>query len=304
MIEKNAESKSRSNRFNKRKIILISSAVLLVVLAELFFDIFEISMGQLLRLSNPIRPKTGRLWEEHLKEQVGLNELDSLSLPENQESGYDKPLQNLQDLEALLSIRHSMSMTRDEFNDFYKSIPKNQSKQIVDPLDLFAMNRNSEWHKTQLSLSGDQLVFYFLDGYEKPIRESHVSLRREEEREREVTSSELSKLGKFQGRLVPASIFYQAFNQLPRGYQLQIVNDPYKLVQWEKTLERVGLSPFVEEDGVEIVFENKVESRSTVQFMYASEMAIEYLIREINAIEDAPKLQTPIRRDSYVEEEN
>ncbi|MBN1480926.1 hypothetical protein EH223_00465 [candidate division KSB1 bacterium] len=299
----NKEKPNSRNRFGSRKIILFSTAIVILIFAELVFDIFEISMGYLLRLSNPIRPKTGRLWEEDHKEQVGLNELDSLSVQDAQDILNDQPLQNLQDLEALLSIRHSMSMSRDEFNEFYKIIPKSQSKQIVDPLDLFAMNRNSEWQKTQLSLAGDQLVFYFLDGYEKPIRESHVYLRQDEEIEHKVSFSELAQLEKFRGRLVPASVFYQAFNQLPRGYQLQIVNDPYKLVQWEKSLETVGLSLFVEDNGVEIVFENKVDSRSTLQFMYASEIAVGYLIREINAIEDAPKLQTPIRRDSHVEED-
>ena len=282
-------------------LLFVGLVVILLVAAELFFDIFEIAMGRLLLFSNPIRPQTGRLWEEDLKEQLGLDELDSVKVDRADESIHQS-INSLDDLEAVLSIRQSMSMTRVEFNEFYKKIPQNLSRQILDPLDLFTMNRNSEWHKTQLSLSGAQLVFHFLDGYEKPIRESHMALRSPEE-ERIVSFSELEQMEKYRGRVVPATIFYQAFDQLPRAYQLQIVNDPYKLVQWENILQRVGLSLYVEKNGVEIMFEISEESRTKLQSMYASEMAIEYLIREINAIEDAPKLQTPYRRDFDAEKD-
>ncbi|MBN1559235.1 hypothetical protein JW998_03250 [candidate division KSB1 bacterium] len=286
----------------RSKIIFVGIAFLFLIVAELLFDLVEIGMGQLLLLSNPLRPQTGRLWEEDRKEQLGLDELDSAQVvtsPENVEHA----INNLEDLEAVLSIRHSMSMTREEFNDFYKTVPQNMARRIVDPLDLFAMNRTMEWQKTQLSLSGNQLVFHFLDGYEKPIRESHLTL--ESAAESETTAlPEVEQREKYRGRMVPASIFFRAFDQLPRAYQLQIVNDPYRLVQWQNSLLRVGISLWLEDDGVEIVFEVNGDSRTKMHSMYASEMAVEYLIREINAIEDAPKLQIPYRRDDDAEKDH
>ncbi len=273
-----------------------------MLVAELLFDIFEIAVGRVLWLTNPIRPQTGRLWEEDRKEQVGLSELDSAVAQDSQAEMTNQAIQNLTDLEALLSIRRSLSMNREQFNDFYKIIPQHQSRKILDPLDLFTLKRGSDWHKTQISLSGSQLVFYFLDGYEKPIRESHVSLRQEEGFQT-VSLSELEQNEKFRGRLVPADIFFQAFDRLPRSYQLQIVNDPYKLVQWESSLQRVGVSLFVEPSGIELVFEIQPEDRFRTQSMYASEMAVGYLIREINALDGAPRLQAPMRRDRDAEKE-
>ena len=304
MTETNNESETLLGRFKSPKALITISVIVLLMVAEIFFDIFEIGIGRLFWLTNPIRPQTGRLWEEDHKEQLGLDELDSAIVHEESEPlRVNQELENLQDLEALLSIRQSMSMNREDFNDFYKMLPKNQSRQILDPLDLFALNRGAEWHKTQLSLSGDQLLFYFLDGYEKPIQEAHVSLRSEEELEATVSFSELEQLDKFRGRFVSADAFYQAFDRLPRAYQLQIVNDPYKLVQWEESLQRVGLSSYLEANGVEIVFEIKEESRSRYQSMYASEMAIAYLIRELNAVEGAPKLQPPFARETHAEKD-
>lgn len=296
------DNAEKLSRIKSPKWVVIGAVFILLFIAEIFFDIFEISIGRIFLWTNAIRPQTGRLWEEDHKEQIGLEELDSATQQETLQENSNQPVQNLDDLEALLSIRRSMSMNRDEFNEFYKSIPQNQSRKIVDPLDLFALNRTSDWHKTQLSLSGNQLVFYFLDGYEKPIRESHVSLY-EEDGQHTVALSELEQDEKFRGRLVPADVFYQAFNQLPRAYQLQIVNDPYKLVQWGNTLQRVGLSLYVEPNGVEIVFEIQDDDRTRTQSMYASEMAVGYLIREINTIDGAPRLQTPIRREDHAEED-
>ena len=38
--------------------------LLFVVVFEIAFDLFEITIGRLLLLTNPVRPKTGRLWDE------------------------------------------------------------------------------------------------------------------------------------------------------------------------------------------------------------------------------------------------
>ena len=299
-------SNSRDN--NKKiktysKIIIIGLILVLLIAAELLFDIFEIGAGRLLLFSNAIRPRTGRLWEEDRKEQIGLKELDSLQVAEVKPEDIEPSINSLDDLEAVLSIRQSMSMTREEFDEFYKKIPQNISRQILDPLDLFAMNRSSEWHKTQLSLSGNQLVFHFLDGYEKPILESHLALGTTEENA-SVSLSELEQIEKFRGRLLPASLFYRAFDLLPRSYQLQIVNDPYKLVQWGNSLVRVGISLYVEDEGVEIVFEVDADSKPKLYSMYASEMAVGYLIRELNGFEDAPTLQNPYRREDDAEKDH
>jgi hypothetical protein len=207
-----------------------------------------------------------------------------------------KPVRSVEELEAILSMRNSLSMTKEDFTEFYRSIPIKQAKEILDPLDLLELDRTSEWQKTQLSLSGNQLVIYFLDGYENPLRETHVYLD-EREKEEKFTSTTLDQLPKFRGRIIPAQLFFQAFDKLPRTYRLQIVNDPYKLVQWGSSLQRVGLSHYVEDAGVELLFEISTDVRKKLESMYASEIAIEYLIQEINNIQKSRTLQMPMRKD-------
>lgn len=281
----------------KRRLGLWLSIALVVVLlvGEIFFHIFEIAIGQLFLLTNPIRPKTGRLWVEDQKEQLGQDELSSIRESEEERVAVDQQIHNFEELEAILSTRSSLSMTRDEFKEFYRGLPVSEAKQLLDPLYLIELDRNPEWQRSQLSLSGDQVVLYFLDGYEKPILETHVNLRYPETEERFTSLSELDQMQAFRGRIIPASLFYNAFDQLPRTYRVQIVNDPYKLVQWGASLQRVGISLFVEPEGVELIFEVKENQRTRLQRMYASEIAVGYLIKEINGVENSPKLQMPIQ---------
>jgi len=293
-LEKDKNSLTNKNKLLRFGIIL--SILLLLFAAELVFDIFEIAMGKILLFTNPIRPQTGRLWVEDHKEQKGIEELNANVEPQ-QSRTVNQPVQSLDDLQAILSMRNSLNMDKDTFKEFYRSIPVRQAKEIMDPLDLIELDRNDEWQTIQISLSGNQLVFYFLDGYERPLKESHFYVNGENKSDQQFTLSNLRTDERFLGRFVPAKVFYQAFDQLPRTYRLQIVNDPYKLVQWGSSLQRVGISSVVERDGVQIVFEVVDDMGPNLQSMRASEIAVEYLIKEINQMNGAPQLQVPERRD-------
>ncbi len=297
-----ARSEHKTSESKTTRNVIIIAAALVFISAEVFFDVVEIGVGRLLLLTNPLRPRVGRLWEEDQKEQTGIEELNSASAPVQDAAG--RPLRSLEDLQAVLSIRSSMSMSRDEFKDFYKSIPIKQAKKMIDPLDLIELDRTADWRTTQLSLSGNQLVIYFLDGYEEPIKQVHFAIDDGAEVVEKVGQSTLDKSEKFKGRVIPANVFFQAFDQLPRSFRLQIINDPYKLVQWGSSLSRVGISLFVEDEGVEIIFQVRDETGVKHYSMYASEIAVEYLINEINAIKEAPTLQAPVRRNEQTEKDN
>ncbi len=290
------KNENKTEKF-KRPLLLWGgiALVILLILAEIFFHIVEIGVGQVLLLTNPLRPKTGRLWVEDQKEQLGIDELNSIRESEDEPVVVDQQIHNFEELEAVLSTRSSLSMTRDEFKEFYRSLPIKEAKQLLDPLYLIELDRNPEWQRSQLSLSGDQLVLYLLDGYEKPIVETHVNLRYPEREDEFSSLSEFDQMPAFRGRIIPAAIFYKAFDQLPRMYRVQIVNDPYKLVQWGASLERVGISLYIESQGVEIIFEVIENQRTRLQRMYASEIAVGYLIKEVNAIDNSPKLQMPVK---------
>lgn len=280
-----------------KKMIIFLAVLAAIIIAESVFDIFEIAVGRLLLLSNTLRPQTGRLWDEDHKEKLGIDELESLADKPEADAPLQQSLRSVEELEAVLSTRSSLSMNRDEFKTFYTALPINQAKKVLDPLNLLELDRNAEWQRAQLSLVGDQLVVYFLDGYDQSIQESHVMLHGPDEGAELSSDANLDGMEVFRDRIISAAVFYQAFDRLERSYRLQIVNDPYKLVQWGNSLQRVAISPVISGDGVEFVFEVKTENGVVLQSMFASEIAAGYLIQEINAIADSPQLKAPEKKD-------
>jgi len=284
--------KERKNRSGRTGFYITIAVLLALAAAEFLFDIFEIGLGRLLYLTNPIRPQVGRLWEEDLKEQQGLEQLDATM--DMEQTATREPLQNLDELRALLSIRRSMRMTRNEFVEFYKLLPVKQAKQLLDPLDLIELDRSSEWRSTQISLAGDQLVLYFLDGYDKPLKQTHFVIE-ESQGVNENGKSLLDHNARFAQRILSAAVFFRAFDQLPRSLRLQIVNDPYHLVRWGADLKRVGISRWIEEEGVEMAFEVADGAGLNIYTMFASPIAVEYLVNELRNVENAPELEMPVR---------
>ena len=90
--------------------------VVLLILAEIFLHIVEISVGQVLLLTNPLRPKTGRLWVEDQKEQLGIDELNSIRESEDEPVVVDQQIHNFEELEELGQGQFYLV----ELNDFVK----------------------------------------------------------------------------------------------------------------------------------------------------------------------------------------
>jgi len=267
--------------------------VVVLLVAETFFDIFEIAVGRFLLWTNPVRPKTGRLWEEEAKDQSGSLTVNDIEKPSEQQN--QQPIRRIDDLLATLSLRESYTMNREEFTVFYKSIPIHFSKTLLDPLEFIRLTRNPDWQSVRFSRTDDQIVIDFLDGYDNLLHENIIQ-RHVLESEEGAPSSMLAELEEFDNRIVSASTFFDAFENLSRTYQLQIVNDPYKLVQWGESLQQVGISPYVREEGVKIVFEVGGNGETRLYDMFGSEIAVGYLIKGINNNKDISPLELPIEK--------
>ncbi len=116
-----------------------------------------------------------------------------------------------------------------------------------------------------------------------------------------ITGSDLDQIPQYKSRIFSADIFYEAFEKLSKQYKLQIVNDPYRLVQWGDNLQRVGISSFVEEGTVKIAFEVRVGSRSQIYELNSSEIAAGYLIDKINGLKQEIFLKFPVKQEKINE---
>ena len=150
----------------------------------------------------------------------------------------------------------------------------------MDPLDLYDLDRNGNWRTVSIIKTNGQIALSFLDGFNNPMKETYVSA--------DMTSGSGNKTSHLEndpayvGQLVSSETFFSAFDQLSRLYRLQIMNDPYRLVQWKDSLFRIGISKFSQSGSVELAFELNDGSVSNIYKVTAAELAVGYLVSAIN----------------------
>jgi|GEM_PF-573754 len=282
-----------------RHSILLWTGVLLVLALEARFDIFEKGVGFYMWVINPLRPQVGRLWTEEEKDQAGAQQISSIVDNLKPDSSITTTIRDLEDLKALLSIRESITISQEEFLRFYRMLPIDQARKIIDPLLLLDLYRAGNWQSVRLFPAGEQIGIHFLDGSGQMLIESYLDAAvTPGPTEIAGTSGQLDGDPRFKGRIVNAEDFYNAFDKLSQSYRLQIINDPYKLIQWGANLKRVGIAPVVEDGIVTIAFEIKSDDRLKIFEIQASEIAAGYLIAEINALGTMPPLKLPENKEA------
>ena len=288
-------SSLNNKRSGKPGIIILLLALFIAV--EFVFDIVELAVGGYMLLINPIRPRIGRLWEESRKDDLGANHVDLLVDGKTPVDSPSSRFYSMEELSASLSSGNLVSISRADFLTFYRMLPPSQAKNLFDPAQIYELSRSPHWQGVRFSMDAQQLAVYCLDGHGQLLVDHYVELIDDVTDTR--APSGLSQELSFAGRVISAEIFLNAYDRLSNVYRLQIINDPYKLVQWGENLKRVGLSQFVSNNAVELAFEIASVDRPIIQRSLASEIAVNYLIIELNK---AGFILTPPKRDGDANE--
>ncbi|MBN2411059.1 hypothetical protein JXQ31_05150 [candidate division KSB1 bacterium] len=289
----------------KKKIFNISYwsilLLFLLIVFEFTFDIFEIALGRFLLLTNPVRPKTGRLWIEEKKDVDAGKIIDSLTVSIKQDSVITPRIYSIEDLHAALSLNSNFQLNKNAFKEFYKQLSVRQAQKIIDPLNFLEIDRNRDWQFVNFVLDENMLYVYFIDGFGKLLYEKNLNFDSFYENSQTTAGSDLDQIPQYKNRIFSADIFYQAFEKLSKQYKLQIVNDPYRLVQWGENLQRVGISSVVEDGTVKVAFEVRVGSRNQLYILNSSEIAAGYLIDKINGLKRGISLKFPVQQEKIDE---
>ncbi len=134
----------------------------LLIVFEFTFDIFEIALGRLLLLSNPVRPQTGRLWIEEKKDVDAGKIIDSLTVSMKQDSVIAPKIYSIEDLHAALSLNSNFQLNKYAFKEFYKQLSVRQAQIIIDPLNFLQIDRNRDWQFVNFVLDDNRLYIYIL----------------------------------------------------------------------------------------------------------------------------------------------
>ncbi len=271
--------------------------IVLIMVLEFGFDFFEIFIGEMMRISNPLRPQTGRYWAGMNKASEGSEEAALLTPAMRDSIGYTPPV-DLQDLLMLLSFRESVTMTRYDFIKFYNKLSKEHQSSFIGPLQLYHLSRTEEWQRVRIRKTDRQLVVHFLDRTDFLLRENYAVI----EKETNITGTAGTGVSAHQnpeyaGRIVDGDTFYAAFDKLSKQLQLQIINDPSLLIRWQNDLKSVAISRYVKSGGVKIECRVVTDLGQRIYELKASELAIGYLIARLNQLGNRPEISLPEKEE-------
>lgn len=278
----------------KHKYLLL--VLLLVFLAEALFDPVEIILGCMMRVTNPFRPKVGRLWLEEEKDMAGKQQVTLIVDSLSNKPFRSGPIHNIDDLIAYVRYKNRFILSRTDFLNLYHSFADSEATKILDPVLLENLARDDTWQNTTLLNNNEQFSLIFNDGYGQPLLVSYMA-----EGQTALTDTTQATLlandEQFKDRLIKPEIFLAAYERLPRRFQLQLVNDPALLTDGNEKLLMVALAPVVHNGSVTLACEMRTEEASEVRTFMASALAVDYLIAAIQELNKNEKALLPPQQE-------
>jgi hypothetical protein len=282
-----------------KKFILTFSIIVLITIVEFSTDLVEIVLGNIVELTNPYRPKTGTIWEMHKKDRLASEQLNEIiaSLPDEQQQIPE--INDLVQLKTQLEQQQSLLITADQFRNLYNQIPIRIAGEVISPFDLLKLSHSRKWIWTKIVKNDSSLSCYFFDGDKQLLMDTYPPLSMlynipEVDRSGSVS---LDAMETFKGRGFGRDQFFTVFDDLPNSVKLRLMNNPFQLVQWDRNIQKIAISRYVDDNIVKIGFQVNQGIYTEVYTFEASDWAIDIFIEKLNSL--FPGLNFEYPEDRY-----
>ncbi len=291
-----------SKFFTLKRVIIIAIFLALSII-EYSADFVEIIIGNVLELTNSFRPKSGTIWELALKDQNADNQLQQLAKNIKEPKVEVAEISDLAQLQHQLDQKKSVIVSASKFKELYSQIPPRYSYEIIAPFDLLRLAHSRKWTWTKIVKGDNNLEFYFLDGDKQLLQDTYppLSVLYNLPNLSATQPTSLDSMEFFKNRTFTADQFFAAFDDLPNAVKLQLINNPYLLVQWDESIQKVGISRYSIDRSVLIGFEILKGIYTEIYTFEASELAANYLITRLNLL--FPELNITFPERQYRETE-
>ncbi|MBI4553990.1 MAG: hypothetical protein HY710_17120 [Candidatus Latescibacteria bacterium] len=282
-------------------VVLLPGVCLALVVVELQTDLAERLIGSYLRTTNPRRPKAGWVADVERKGLRAQRRLSDLVTSLTEANSRAAHVSNLTELVRLLDQHSQVVMSRQKFIEVYTLLPQEIATQLISPFHLLELSWGAGWSRTFIAESDDGGIFALLvDDRNRVIEEIPISgeqfllIKRSEQGDK----GSLDELDRFQGRVYSAEAFFAALNGLPEERRTQVVNDPFRLLEWRESLKRVGIGEQSVGGAVELGFEVERDGKPAVFTLWGDEAAVRDVSERLNepGTREAPVDSTGVSR--------
>lgn len=293
--------KSRFKKIVTSKLFIVNAIVVtLLIVVEFTTDFVEIAIGSVIELTNPFRPQSGTIWDLYNKDRSANDQVAEISsaIPDRQQKIPE--ITDLVQLREKLEQEETLLISADKFLDLYNQMPTRFSSKVISPFDLLKLTHSHKWLWTKLVKSENNINIYFFDGDKQLIMDTYPPLSvlydvSETEREHKVS---LDSLDLYKNRTFSREQFFEAFDNLSsNATKFQLINDPFRLIKWDRDIRRVGVSKYTTTNyTVNIGFEVNQGIYTEIYTFEASELAAGYFIAKLNELYPELNLDFPERK--------
>lgn len=155
--------RSEYRRFLRKPYLWIGAIVLLLLVAEMVFDIVERTLGQYMVWHNPGREKVGRSWKEGENRLIASTQLEQITRDVRERNTAMASITTMHDLLDFLNANGRAVLSPEQFGIIYQNLPEFFRPLLVPPDDLIAIHRQLTLTNVLAERSSERLELALLD---------------------------------------------------------------------------------------------------------------------------------------------
>ncbi len=167
--------RSEYRRFARKPYIWIGAAVLLLLAAEMAFDVVEHALGRYMVWHNPGREKLGRSWKEGENRLVASTQLEQITRETRERNSAMASITSIGELLDFLNANGRAVLPPEQFGIIYQNLPEFFRPLLVPPEDLIAIRREQNLGDVLAERYPDRLETALLDQSQRAVYRSTLS---------------------------------------------------------------------------------------------------------------------------------
>ncbi len=249
--------RSEYRRFASKPYLWIGAVVLLVLIAEMSFDILEHALGRYMVWHNPGREKIGRSWKEGENRLLASTQLEQITRDVRERNSAMASITTFSELYDFVNVNGRAVLSPEQFGVLYQNLPESFRFLIIPAENLIAIHRQQPLSHILAGLSGDQMELALLDensqaAYRCTLSPEQLTVLAHHGRE---LALELDKTERFQSALMEYQEFLSALDRKFVDERNQIIRELPVLTDLGVSIQRVAFANRSTAGFVETAFE-------------------------------------------------
>lgn len=167
--------RSEYRRFAGKPYLWVGAIVLLLLIAEMSFDIIEHALGRYMVWHNPGREKIGRSWKEGENRLLASTQLEQITRETRERNSAMASITTFGELVDFLNVNGRAMLGPEQFAVLYQNLPEFFRDLVIPTADLIAIHSQQPLSNIMAALSNQRMELALLDQNNQTVFHSALS---------------------------------------------------------------------------------------------------------------------------------